>query len=91
MRLPLPIVAAAVLAAPTAAGPPQAPKRPVTDTYWGVEVVDDYQYLEIVDDDMVARWAEAQNDNTREWLDSRPEREAILRRYKEQHRPQGIQ
>jgi prolyl oligopeptidase len=62
------------------AGPPQAPKRPVCDTYWGVEVTDEYQYLENVRDPEVAKWAKAQNAWTRGWLDGRPQREAILER-----------
>ncbi len=64
----------------THAGPPAAPKRPVTDTYWGVDVADDYQYMEDVADAEVRAWADAQNAFTRRWLDSRPERSAILDR-----------
>ncbi|MHC4416601.1 MAG: hypothetical protein ACYS0G_15120, partial [Planctomycetota bacterium] len=36
--------------------PPPAEKRPVTNTYWGVQVVDAYQYLENVTDPQVVRW-----------------------------------
>jgi prolyl oligopeptidase len=52
----------------------------VTNTYWGVQVVDAYQYLENVTDPQVVRWADAQNAYTRQWLDRRPERKAILDR-----------
>ncbi len=65
------------------AGPPAqpiAPKRPITDTYWGVEVVDDYQYLEQVQEAEVVEWADAQNAYTRHWLDGQPQRQAILDR-----------
>ncbi len=62
------------------AGPPVAPKRPVTDTYWGVDVVDNYQYLEQVAEAEVIEWAEGQNAFTRQWLDGKPARQAILDR-----------
>ena len=54
---------------------PAAPKRPVTDTYWGVDVVDNYQYLEQVHQAEVLEWANAQNAYTRAWLDSKPQRQ----------------
>ncbi len=78
-------IAAVILAIPLAAleGPPARPiasKRPVTDTYWGVEVVDDYQYLEQVSEAEVVEWADAQNAYTRYWLDGKPQRQAILDR-----------
>jgi prolyl oligopeptidase len=62
------------------AAPPPTPKRPVCDTYWGVEVSDEYQYLEEVNLPEVARWAEAQNAWTRQWLDGQPQRPEILKR-----------
>lgn len=76
------IVSSAILLAadPAPLSQPAAPKRPVTNTYWGVEVIDEYQILEDVTDPEVVRWAEAQNAYTRHWLDSRPERESILNR-----------
>ncbi len=75
------VIPCMILAPLAAAGsPPAAPKRPVSNTYWGVEVVDEYQYLEKLTDPVVSRWAEGQNAYTRGWLDSRPERPAILRR-----------
>ena len=37
------------------------PKKPVTDTYQGVQVVDDYRWLENSGDPAVRQWAEAQN------------------------------
>jgi len=59
---------------------PAAPKRPVTNTYWGVDVVDNYQYLEQVDETEVLEWANAQNAYTRHRLDSAPQRQPILER-----------
>ncbi len=67
-----------VVAAPPSQ--PAAPQRPVTDTYWGVDVVDNYQYLEQVDEAEVLEWANAQNAYTRHWLDSTPQRQLILDR-----------
>ena len=72
------LIATAALAAPPS--PPVAAKQPVKDTYWGVEVIDDYQYLEAVEDQEVMRWANGQNAYTRDWLDGRPERALILDR-----------
>ena len=69
---------AGVLAAPPSQ--PEAPRRPVTDTYWGVNVTDNYQYLERVDEAEVLEWANAQNAYTRDWLDSQPQRQPILDR-----------
>ena len=59
---------------------PKAPKRTVTNTYWGVTVPDDYQYMENGKDPGVTKWAHGQDDATRAWLDGHPERKAILDR-----------
>lgn len=59
---------------------PSAPRQTVIDTYWGVRVEDDYQYMERQDDPAVLTWAEKQNEFTRAWLDGRPDRKAILDR-----------
>ncbi len=59
---------------------PKAPKRPVTDTYWGVKVPDDYQYMENVKNPSVMTWAKGQDRYTRSWLDHHPERKAVLDR-----------
>src|SRR5580692_11354830 len=61
-----------------AAGPPAlAPKRPVTDTYNGVQVVDDYRWLENYSDPAVRQWSDGQNQYARGYLDRLPAR-AIL-------------
>ncbi len=59
---------------------PDTPKKPSVDTYWGLEIVDDYRYLEAFRDPEVVRWAEAQNAVTRAELDAYPYREALTRR-----------
>ncbi len=66
--------------APAPSAPPQAPKRPVFDTYWGTHVEDDYQYLEKTSDPEVRTWADQQNAFTRSWLDGKPAHEAVLKR-----------
>jgi len=74
---------AAALAAPKkAVAPPQpkAVKRKVVNTYWGVRVPDDYQYMERDSDRVVVKWVKAENAYTRAWLDRHPERKAILKR-----------
>jgi prolyl oligopeptidase len=68
------------IASESPSAPPQAVKKPVTDTYWGQKVVDDYQYMESPGDSSVTAWAEAQNAYTRAWLDGHPDRAAILSR-----------
>lgn len=57
-------------------------KRPVTDEYFGVKVVDDYRWLENFDDPEVRKWSEEQNQRTRAYLDALPSREAITARLK---------
>jgi len=59
---------------------PRAPKRTVTNTYWGVTVPDDYQYMEKPSDPAVATWGRRQDRYTRAWMTSHPERKAILDR-----------
>jgi prolyl oligopeptidase len=44
-----------------AAGPPATRKQAVTDTYHGVEVSEDYRWLENWDDPEVRQWSDAQN------------------------------
>ncbi len=58
---------------------PPTPKRPVTDTYHGVAVVDDYRWLEDFRDPAVKQWAAAENQAARAYLDQIPERQAAYR------------
>lgn len=60
--------------------PPSAPKRTVTNVYWGVSVQDDYQYMEDLSDPEVVTWGSAQNAYARAWLDGHEERARILQR-----------
>lgn len=51
---------------------PLSPKKPVTDTYHGVKVTEDYRWLENWDDPKVKEWSEAQNRVARDYLDALP-------------------
>ena len=62
------------------AAQPVAPVRPVTDTYFGTPVVDNYRYMEKTDDPEVKAWMKGQADHTRAVLDSLPGRAALLDR-----------
>lgn len=72
--LSLPIVFAAT------PPPPVAPKRPVTDEYHGVKIVDDYRWLENAKDPEVAKWTAGQNVAARAYLDALPMRGALRAR-----------
>jgi len=81
MKRLAPVVAkfAATLAAAIAlAQPPATPKKPVTDTYNGVPVTDDYRWLENSSDSAVRKWSDSENAYARKYLDSLPQRAAIL-------------
>ena len=76
------------------AQPPRTEKKPVTDTYHGVKVTDDYRWLENFDDPAVKAWAKAQNSYAREFLDAIPNRKQIfdeLLRYDDEQPPRYVQ
>src|SRR5256885_15478591 len=66
---------------------PTTARRPVTDTYHGVAVTEDYRWLENWDDPAVRAWSDSQNAHTRAFLDALPARAAIARevRRSEEH------
>jgi prolyl oligopeptidase len=57
--------------------PPPTPKRPVTDTYHGDKVVDNYRWLEDWNNPEVKQWTAAENARTRAYLDHLPDRPEI--------------
>jgi prolyl oligopeptidase len=57
---------------------PKTVKIPVTDTYHGVSVVDDYRWLENGDDPKVKEWVAAQNAYTQAYLSKLPQRAGIV-------------
>jgi prolyl oligopeptidase len=59
---------------------PQTPKRPISDAFHGVTVVDDYRWLEEDNAAEVKAWVAAQNALTRKYLDGIAQRADITRR-----------
>ncbi len=72
-----------VLAAAEKPAPPPTDKKPIADTYHGVQVTEDYRWLEKADDAAVKKWTAAQNLYTRSMLDPLPALPAIRARVKE--------
>lgn len=62
---------------------PETPKKPVTDVYHGVEVTEDYRWLENFDDPLVRHWSDKQNQHARAVLDGIPFRKTIHERLEE--------
>src|SRR5215467_2416257 len=60
--------------------PFETPKRPVTDEYHGVSVVDDYRWLEDFSNLEVKDWSTNQNAHARSILDGIPIRELVRER-----------
>lgn len=73
---------ALVSAAPVRAdGPPAARKDPVTDTYFGTTLTDDYRWLEDVKSTEVTDWLKSQADYTKNLLDKIPGRDGLVADY----------
>ena len=68
---------ACLIAVLQAQQPPSAAKRPVTDMYHGVPVVDNYRWLENSSNTEVKNWVAEENRYTREVLGRLPNREAL--------------
>jgi prolyl oligopeptidase len=71
MKLCVCAVLLAAIAATLVAAPPTR-KEPVTDTYHGTRVTDDYRWLENASDPAVRAWSDAQNAHARSILDKLP-------------------
>ena len=61
---------------------PATPRKPVTDVYHGVKVVDDYRWLEDWDDPAVQAWSDAQNSRARAFLGGLPAHAEVIDRLK---------
>ena len=59
---------------------PVAPVRPVTDTYFGTKVVDNYRWMENLKSDEVQKWMKGQADYTHDFLGKLPDRDALIKR-----------
>ncbi|MBD2752341.1 prolyl oligopeptidase family serine peptidase [Spirosoma validum] len=55
-----------------------APKRPVTDTYFGKAVIDNYRWLEDLNNQEVKDWFKTQGDYTNAVLDQIPGRDSLI-------------
>jgi prolyl oligopeptidase len=64
-------------------GPPVAARQPVSDTYWGTPVVDDYRWLEKMAAPETQSWAAAQTAWTRKVLDAEPGHQAVEARVRQ--------
>lgn len=80
---PAPTPTAAAAPAPKETDAPAAAKKPVKDTYHGVEVTDDYRWLEDSKDPAVKAWSDAQNAYARQHLDAIAGRDALRARLTE--------
>jgi len=60
-----------------------SPREPVTNTYHGVAVVDDYQWLEETTQAAVRAWTRAQNARTQAYLDALPFQEGVAQELEE--------
>lgn len=69
---------------------PPAVKRPVSETFHGVTVVDDYRWMEDVGATDVKEWVREENALTRKFLDSAPQHAAIADRVGELLRARTI-
>jgi prolyl oligopeptidase len=76
------VAAAVALSGSVLAGPPPTSTQRVVDTLHGVEIVDDYRWLEALeqDSDEVRAWTTLQNDYTRQTLDNLPGRRELEER-----------
>jgi prolyl oligopeptidase len=71
------------LISPAVAAPlsqPVAPVRPVTDTYFGTPVVDNYRWMEDLKSPEVQAWMTAQAAYTHDYLSKLPGRDALVKR-----------
>jgi prolyl oligopeptidase len=80
MSASAPLATLLVLLAPIPLAPPETRTERVVETLHGVEVVDDYRWLEALEaeSEEVRAWTTAQNDRTRAILDRLPCRQPLL-------------
>jgi prolyl oligopeptidase len=86
LRSPRLLLALALLTAPLALHAadkltqPVAPVRPVTDTYFGATVTDNYRWMENLKSPAVQAWMKAQAAYTKNFLSQLPGRDALVQR-----------
>ena len=67
-RILLVCLVATLLAGASIAQPPATRKSPVIDSYFGLQVTDNYRWLEDMNNQEVKDWFKAQHDYTENWL-----------------------
>jgi prolyl oligopeptidase len=80
------LIAASTCISPAGAGDfsyPKTPKIPVVNTYHGVEITDNYRWLENADDPEVMAWTQAQEELTHSLLDTMPQVAWLAERFNE--------
>jgi len=80
----------AVAANAASLGYPASPRKPVTDTYHGEQVADDYRWLEDGKDPAVKAWSQEQLQVARKVIDAIPLRADLAKRFKELYEPSPI-
>ncbi|MBD1393411.1 hypothetical protein [Mucilaginibacter glaciei] len=60
---------------------PASPKKPIKDTYFGMQVTDNYRWLEDTKDTVVKTWFKAQADYTNTLLDKIPGRDSLIKTF----------
>src|ERR1700749_4649693 len=59
---------------------PVAPVKPVTDTYFGTKVTDNYRWMEDLKSPELQAWWHAQAAYTKDYLAKLPDRDALVKR-----------
>ena len=77
------LLASGLTTAATAQSLPATPKRPVTDTYFGKQVVDNYRWLEDTSSPEVQAWFKAQGDYTTQTLNQIPGRDRLIKTFED--------
>ena len=62
---------------------PETPRKPITDSYHGVQITDSYRWLEDGRDPAVKAWSTKQLELTRSVLDGLPARLGLQARFQE--------
>src|SRR4051795_8220960 len=68
----------------------ETPRERVIDTYHGVEVVDEYRWLENPGSQATREWTAAQDARTRAYLEALPFRDALRHRFEENLKGESI-
>ncbi|MFI5135402.1 MAG: hypothetical protein ACHQD9_06080, partial [Chitinophagales bacterium] len=65
----------------TQSNPPATKKTPTTDTYFGKQVVDNYRWLENVNDTVVQSWFKSQGEYTDNIMNKIPGRDSLVKEW----------